>query len=173
MKFAVVSDSHGHLDQVVRLAERLITADIRHVIHLGDDYDDAVPLIQAGLEVRRVPGVFSPYYQDPSVANRQFVEWGGLKLLLTHSEAPHDLDRPEDEDPAELARRERPDLVLFGHTHIPTIEERDGRLWINPGHLKPEDKKGAPPSCAAVDTGSRPPRITILGLEDNQVRWEK
>ena len=87
MKFAVISDSHGHTDNVGRLAVRLNRAGIKTAIHLGDDYDDASALLAAGLEVLRVPGVFSDYYQDPSIPNRVVTEIGDLKVMLTHADS--------------------------------------------------------------------------------------
>ena len=167
MKIAIVSDSHGHTANVGRLAARLVRAGIRQAVHLGDDYDDAAALLAAGLDVTRVPGVYSEYYQDPAVPNRMIAEFGGLRLLLTHAPTTHENDRPEDGDPVEIAAREKPDLVLFGHTHLPVVEKRDGVLWVNPGHLKPEDKKGAPPTYAVIDTDFSPPGIRILTLEDD------
>ena len=173
MKFAVMSDSHGHTDNVSRLAARLIQSGIRTAIHLGDDYDDAEALREAGLELIRVPGVFSPYYQDPAIPNRIITELGGLKIMLTHADAPHENDRPEDRDPSGLAADEKPDLVFFGHSHRPALEDREGILWVNPGHLKPEDKKGAPPSYAVIDTDMTPPQVQILALEDDRALLER
>ncbi|MDY6852441.1 MAG: metallophosphoesterase family protein [Thermodesulfobacteriota bacterium] len=172
MKFAVMSDSHGHIENVERLAARLVKAGVRHAVHLGDNYDDASPLIAAGLEVLRVPGVYSEWYQDPNIPNRLLTELGGLKILLTHTDAPHKNDGPADEDPARTAEFEKPDLVLFGHTHLPAIEKRQGVLWVNPGHLKPEDKKGAPPSYAVVDTSAQPFKVWILAFEDGGALME-
>ena len=168
MQFAVVSDSHGHTDNVAALAERLKAAGIRQAIHLGDDYDDAAALLDAGLEVLRVPGVFSDYYRDPNVPNRLVVTIGGLKILMTHADSPHKNDLETDEAPMDLARREQPDLVLFGHSHLPAIEDREGIIWLNPGHLKPEDKKGSPPTYAVVDTEGDAFSIKILNFETGE-----
>lgn len=173
MIFAVVSDSHGEIKNVGRLAVRLNRAGIKTALHLGDDYQDAGALLAAGLEVLRVPGVYSEYYRKPDIPNRLVTELSGLKIMLTHSDQPHENDLPEDRDPAELAAEEKPDLVFFGHSHLPVIEERDGVVWVNPGHLKAEDKKGSPPSYALVDASAGPPRVTILSLEDETVLMEK
>ncbi|MBU2546890.1 MAG: YfcE family phosphodiesterase [Proteobacteria bacterium] len=173
MIFAVVSDTHGHGDNVDRLAERLTRAGVRRVVHLGDDYDDAESLMAAGFEVVRVPGVFSDYYRAPEIPNRLLCEIGGLTVLLTHTDAPHKNDTPDDEDPAVIASREKPDLVLFGHTHLPAVETREGGLWVNPGHLKSEDKKGVPPSYALIDTDARPFGVRILALDDGRVLMER
>jgi putative phosphoesterase len=169
MKLAVVSDSHGHTENVGRLAARLNKLGVRTALHLGDDYDDAASLLAAGLDLKRVPGVFSDYYRDPDTPNRLSLEMGGLRMLLTHAPEPHDNDLPEDGDPAEIASRDKPDLVLYGHTHLPAVEDRGGVLWVNPGHLKPEDKKGAPPTFAVIDAAADPPAISILRLEDGTV----
>jgi len=169
MKLGVVSDSHGHTENVRALADCLLEKGVRRVFHLGDD---AEVLLAAGLTVDRVPGVFSGYYQNPEVPNRLLVTAGGCRILLTHSEKPHPNDLPGDLAPETLAERERPDLVFFGHSHQPVIEDRDGIAWVNPGHLKPEDKKGAPPSYAVINTETRPVRIQILALEDDRVLME-
>ncbi|MEW5721999.1 MAG: YfcE family phosphodiesterase [Thermodesulfobacteriota bacterium] len=173
MRFAVISDSHGHTDNVGRLAARLSRTGIRQAVHLGDEYEDAAPLLAVGLEVLRVPGVFAAQYQDPEIPNRIVTDLGGIKVMLTHADAPDKHDRPDDHPPAEMAAAERPDLVLFGHSHLPAIEVRDGILWVNPGHLKPEDKKGAPPSYAVVDTDARPFKVRILAFEDERVLLER
>ena len=173
MKFAVISDSHGHVENVARLAGRLLRSGISLAIHLGDDFDDAEALLAGGMEVIRVPGVYSDHYRDPAVPNRILTDLGGLKLLLTHADAPHKNDGPEDGDPAEIATREKPDMVLFGHSHLPVVEKRAGVLWVNPGHLKPEDKKGAPPSYAVIDTDTRPAGVSILALEDDRLILER
>ena len=71
--------------------------------------------------------------------------------------------------PAQMAREEKPDLVLYGHSHLPLIDERDGIVWVNPGHLKTMDKKGAPPSYAVIDIRESWFHIRILALADDRV----
>ncbi len=51
MLVAVVSDSHGNLEGIRRLAAELKTLGVTKVLHLGDDYRDTAPLTEAGLEV--------------------------------------------------------------------------------------------------------------------------
>jgi len=71
--------------------------------------------------------------------------------LITHTECCHENDLPDDIKPEELVSKKAVDVVLYGHTHIPRIEQRQSALYINPGHLKTEDKKGYPPTIAVVD----------------------
>ena len=54
----------------------------------------------------------------------------GRKFLIHHIVQPQDLADP-------LKRRiarEKPDLVVFGHTHKPFHEMIDGILFFNPGY---------------------------------------
>jgi putative phosphoesterase len=172
MKFLVVSDSHGCLDNLKYLAAKLKREGITHAFHLGDDYDDALALIDSGMDVFRVPGVFSPYYKDTTVPNRLVVELDGKKFMLTHTQKPHENDLDEDADPTDMAQAEHPEIVFYGHTHLPAVEHRDGVTWVNPGHLKVEDKKGSPASYALVDTDADPVKVQILALEDDRVLME-
>jgi len=151
MRIGVVSDSHKNLDNLKSAAGKLIEERVQAIIHLGDDYDDAKVLEEFPVEVVKIPGVFSTYYQDPGIPNRLVREFGGVKTLMTHAPTPHKNDPPDELSPKELIDRERIKVILYGHTHIPQIKENTGVLWVNPGHLQKEDKRGFPPSFAVVD----------------------
>jgi len=163
IKLMAISDSHGETD-MVRDAGRLARArGVTLALHLGDDLEDAAPLMKMGLEVRGVHGVFSPHYLKPEPPNRLLVRVGdALSFLLTHSPLPHQHDRPEDGPPEAVARRMGARVILYGHTHAPDITERDGLLWVNPGHLKREDKRGWPPTIAWLDVEGASLNIEII-----------
>ena len=144
----VVSDTHGNREGMLLLAERLRSLGVEILLHLGDDYRDLATLAQAGLKVIGVPGVYCPEYRNPKIPNRQVVELGGLKFFLTHTETRHPYDDPQDSDP-EMTCYEV-DAVLFGHTHAPGLEERQGVPWINPGHLRNRTDRGHPPTFALL-----------------------
>ncbi len=151
MRIGVVSDSHKNLDNLKSAVHKLIKEKVQVIVHLGDDYDDAKVLEEFEVEVVRIPGVFSTYYQDPQIPNRLVREFGGVKTLITHAPTPHKNDPPGELSPQELIDRERIKVTLYGHTHIPQIKEKTGVLWVNPGYLQKEDKRGSPPSFAVVD----------------------
>lgn len=151
MKVGVVSDSHGNLPYLKKAAQRLKKERVEIIIHLGDDYDDAKLLSEYCPKLIRIPGVFSSYYHDPRIPNRLIQEFGAFKVLLSHTSSSHPNDLPQDPKPEKLIANKQVDVVFYGHTHIPTLEIKEGLLWINPGHLKSEDKKGHSPSFAVVD----------------------
>ena len=152
MILGVFSDSHGNVDYLETAASHAVrkgSADV--LVHLGDNYDDAKVLRQFGKRLIQVPGVFSPQYQTPTLANRILETFGPWNVLLTHTPEKHPNDLPTDLDPAELVRNRTVQVVLHGHTHMPRIEQSQGLWWINPGHLKPHDKKNHPASFALLE----------------------
>jgi putative phosphoesterase len=167
MLVGVVSDTHGNRRGMGLLAERLKDLGVELVLHLGDDYRDLVVLEQAGLKVLGVPGMYCREYADPSVSNRRVVELGGVKILLTHAPQVHRLDLPGDPDPERPAPDVR--IVLYGHTHIPALEEKEGALWANPGHLRDRVDKGYPPTFGLLRLSRREVAMEVLRLEDGEI----
>ena len=164
MIVGVVSDTHGNREGMLLLAERLKFLGVQTLLHLGDDYQDLVTLAQAGLEVLGVPGLYCPEYRNPDIPNRMVVELEGLKFLLTHTQTRTGYDGPGDPDP-EMACYEV-DAVLFGHTHAPALEERQGIAWINPGHLRHRTDRGHPPSFAVLHISPSELKVQVHRLLD-------
>jgi uncharacterized protein len=165
MVVGVVSDTHGNVQGMRRLADKLKARGVSTVLHVGDDYRDLNTLQEMGLEVMGVPGVYCREYADPDVPNRLVLELGGLKLLLTHTEDRNRYDGPGDPDPRVLAREVQ--IVLFGHTHAPVMEDRQGVLWLNPGHLKDRRDRGHPSSFGLLTLSPAEVGVEIRRLEDD------
>mgnify|MGYP000173802892 CR=1 FL=1 len=170
MRVSVVSDSHGETVNLKKAVEWLVkNENVGMVIHLGDDSDDAKVIDEFKVEVLKVPGVFENHYKNPSIPNRIIREFEGWKVLISHTEKSHENDLPSDLKPEKLVEEKAVDVVLHGHTHIPRIEEKDGVLFINPGHLKTVDKKGYPPSFAIIDFEKESLKVKIIGLDGREV----
>jgi putative phosphoesterase len=151
MRIGLLSDSHGNIPYIKKVGRYLKEkAKVDLIVHLGDEFEDADVLDELGIEIMKVPGVFSSCYQDPATPNRLIVEIEGVKLLITHSCTSHPNDLPEDGIPADIVKEDNIKAVFYGHTHVPKIEDKDGVVWINPGHLQESDKKGNPASFAIV-----------------------
>ena len=149
MKIGVISDTHGFLDPRV---EKIFQG-VEHILHAGDIGD---PMIE--LELKMVApvtvvlgntdtGLNFPLTAMPVVAQKKF--------LVHHIVNPHAL-------PVDLTlklAREKPDAVIFGHTHKAFAETVGGIFYFNPGYAgKP--KPGAERSVA------------ILHLENGAIRHE-
>lgn len=171
MRVGVVSDTHGNQKGMGLLANRLKSLGIETLLHLGDDYRDVATLVQSGLKVLGVPGLYCPEYRDPLIPNRQVVELGGLKFLLTHTEMRHPHDGPGDPDPVRLSFKV--DVVLYGHTHAPHLEKRQGVVWINPGHLRDRADRGHPPTFALLQISPAELKVQLHRLADRKLIQEK
>jgi putative phosphoesterase len=125
MRIAVISDTHNFLDPRIPT----LFAGVDHILHGGDI---GMPILLLELEQIAPVTAVGGNTDDPGFRYRstQAVELGGRKFLVHHIVNPH---APADPLRARLAR-ERPDVVVFGHTHKPFSETLGGTLFFNPGY---------------------------------------
>ena len=141
----VVSDSHGNTELLRRVALNMVKEQaVTTIVHLGDEHSDVEVLSDLDAEIITVPGVFHPDYRNPDIANRIIRSFCGWVFMLSHTDTPHQNDLVGDPDPEEAVNYRKVDVLLFGHTHIPVVEVRNGVLCVNPGNLKDDDKKHGP-----------------------------
>lgn len=125
----VVADTHGLLRPEALRA--LAGSDV--ILHAGDIGErgviEALGAIAPVLAVRgNVDGGWARLLPE-----RRALELGGARVLLLHDRA---LVGPEPFAAApRRARAER--VIVFGHSHQPLAERRDGLLWFNPGSCGP------------------------------------
>lgn len=171
MRLGLISDTHGELENLREAIKQLTREhNVEKIVHLGDEWEDAAVFreLPAGVETLQVPGIYAREYREPAVPNRIVREIAGWRILFTHTPAAAANDLPGDPDPAELAAAHKIDVVAYGHTHIPSVEERDYVLWINPGHLKTMDKKGRAPSYAVLDLREGEIEVRIVDLKSQE-----
>ncbi|MBD3316150.1 MAG: hypothetical protein GF344_10205 [Chitinivibrionales bacterium] len=157
MRIGIVSDTHRNKEGLERAVDWLQNRQrIVSLYHLGDDYEDVIDLADTGLEVVQVPGIYHPKYRDgtlPKVVRETVL---GLRVVLVHCLGK---DLP-DED------RSVTDIILHGHTHHPDITVVDGRLTMNPGHLKSHRDKSIDPSFGFLDIQERSVRAVIYAAKE-------
>ena len=125
MRIGIISDTHNYFDP--RLPH--LFARVNHILHGGDI---GMPAILLELEqiapVTAVTGnTDDPGFHYPPTA---VVELAGRKFLVQHIVNPQSLADPIR---ARIAR-ERPEMVVFGHTHKPFSEIIGGTRLFNPGY---------------------------------------
>jgi uncharacterized protein len=165
MLLGILSDTHGNVEAIQEVASRFVAARVNQVLHLGDDYLDILFLEAANLKVLAVPGLYCPEYRDPTIPNRRIENLAGVKILMMHTPGASRFDQPGDWD---LEERAQVDIVLYGHTHVPSIHEEEGVLWVNPGHLKAHDRRGYPLSYALMHLNRPTVDVQILSLATGQ-----
>ena len=134
-----------------RLLPYLEEADL--ILHAGDLLDPAL-LDELALfaPVRAVRGNVDPPEVDlPETLEFRF---GGAKVAMIHDSGRKEGRRRR------LARRfPEARVIVFGHSHIPSLEDEDGLLLLNPG--SPTDKRRQPEHTFA-----------LLRVERGEVRAE-
>ena len=146
----VISDTHG----LIRPQAVAALAGSDLIIHAGDVGKPEV-LERLG-ELAPTFGVRGNIDIDSWAARlplTQRVEAGGLALFVLHEIAQLDLD------PASAGFA----AVVFGHSHRPLIETRDGVLFLNPGSAGPRRFR-LPITIARIRVSDRQMRPEIVEL---------
>ena len=121
MKLAILSDTHGLLRPEV--AEYLNKADA--ILHGGDiNRQSIVDELRQYAPLYIVRGNNDKEWAE-AIPHDLTVTLGGVTFYMVHNkkEIPTDLSGV--------------DVVVFGHSHKYVQEEKDGRLWLNPGSCGP------------------------------------
>lgn len=127
MRVLVVSDSHGRVDNMIRAVER-VQPD--YVLHLGDCQRDMEALRREfpGLAMEGVPGNCDWGSCDQP---ERLIELGGVRILLLHGHTRNVKSSPM---AAMYAAKEcGAQVLLFGHTHRPLVDNDGTLLTLNPG----------------------------------------
>ena len=155
MKIGVISDTHGFLDPRVEK----IFAGVDHILHAGDiGYAALILELEFIAPVTAVLGNNDAELSF-SFKETQSVELAQRKIMVHHIVNPFELA----EKIGNRIRRERPNVVVFGHTHKKFSETVNGILFFNPGYAgKP--KFGADRSVAILDCDKNGIRHTFIPL---------
>ncbi len=146
MKVLIVSDTHRHNENFVKAVER--TAPIDLVVHCGDIEGSELFISQAaGCPVQMVAGNNDFFSELPGELTFKI---GALQVWVTHGH--HYYVSMGTEFIIEEARARGVDVVMYGHTHRPSIEYRAGIVVLNPGSLSYPRQDGRRPSYIVMET---------------------
>ncbi len=131
MRIGVVSDTHGLFDPAI--ARHL--AGVDHIFHAGDiGHSDVVEQLVRIAPVTAVSGNVDGF-EASGFPVEQVIELAGHRVAVYHRlyEGGR-LTRAG----AEFLARTRPSICVYGHTHQPKVEWKDGVLLFNPGSAGPK-----------------------------------
>lgn len=145
MKILVVSDTHGQHKNLDTILER--EKDIDLFIHLGDVeggefYIDAV----VECEKHIVKGN-NDFFSDLPREEEFYI--GKYKVFITHGHSYYVSLDPEYIRQEGKARGA--DIVMFGHTHKPFLEQYPEITVLNPGSLSYPRQNGKQPSYMIIE----------------------
>ncbi len=126
VSIGLISDTHGWLDPF--LLEAFKSVD--HIVHAGDiGHESVLEQLRAVAPVCVIRGNIDGgdlrFYEEEEV-----LQAGGKRIGVRH--ICGNPFRPNRAVKAFIAR-ERLDVLVCGHSHIPVIQKVQGALWINPG----------------------------------------
>jgi len=116
----VISDTHG----LLRPEAMDALAGSRYIVHGGDVGREAV--LQTLERIAPVTAVRGNTDVEPwteRLPKTNVLEAGGIRIYAVHDIAELDIDPVA----AGMA------VVVYGHTHRPAMEHRDGVMYLNPG----------------------------------------
>ena len=120
----VIADTHGLLRP--EAIEALEGCDL--IVHAGDVGDEAIlDVLDEIAPVTAVRGNMDRGELGRRLPLTEVVSAGDATLYLIHIVEELDLD------PVAAGF----DAVIYGHTHEPALDRRDGVLWLNPGSAGP------------------------------------
>lgn len=163
MKIGVISDTHfqdiaSGIASLQQLAEYVFPG-VDVILHAGDVVNADVLLALADRTVHVVRGNMDPVL--PGVPVRKIIEIGGFRIGLIHGWGP----------PATLEERvlrefrdDRLDCLVFGHSHYPLCQRREGLLLFNPG--SPTDRRRAPFHSVGILELGKEIQGRIIRLDD-------
>ena len=151
LRIGVISDTHG----LLRPQALQALAGAHHLLHAGDvGSADVLKRLSALAPLTAVRGNNDTAAWANGLGETGVVHVGRTSIFVLHEIAQ--LRR------VQLPLRAR--VVVYGHSHQPVIEERDGVLYLNPGSAGPRRFK-LPVSVAELvvgDDGSVAARIHEL-----------
>lgn len=156
----VLSDTHATSGTELTGAAETAVDDADTVLHTGDFMTEAVldSFRDAADEFRGVHG----NNDDPSVTHRlpetTTFEYAGVRIAATHR------SRSGTTGLTMLGRQQNADLVVFGHSHRPTVEELDDLTLLNPGsHAQPRGARQSFAVLEPAETGLEGRLLTVKG----------
>lgn len=149
MKIGVISDTHDFFDQKLPT----IFEGVDHILHAGDV---GLPWILLELEhIAPVTAVLGNTDAGMPYKETEIVQLAGRKFLVHHIV---DLHNPSETLQRRLAR-DKPDVVVFGHSHKPFNQTIGGILYFNPGY-------------AGKERFGHPRSVAILRCDEKEIRAE-
>lgn len=166
MKILIVSDTHGINSNLREVIKKVKSIDL--LIHLGDfesETDSIESLVRCPVEMVCGNNDFSCDLEYEKIINIK-----NYKILLTHGHrhgVHYDLKKLRD-----VAKIYNADIVMYGHTHRPQIEEIGGIWAVNPGSISLPRQENRKPSYIIMDIDhSGTAHFTLNYLNKPRKRW--
>ena len=151
MLIGVLSDTHGLLRPELLPA----LAGVDHILHAGDVGDPEILTALARIApLTALRGNIDTHGPNSLLPTTEAIELAGCLIYMLHSLDDLDLNPHA----AGIG------VVIYGHSHQPSIEHRQGVLYLNPGSAGPR-RFNLPITYALLRIQNAHPQAEILPLD--------
>jgi uncharacterized protein len=150
-RVGLISDTHGLLRPeavtFLRGSDRIVHAGDIGGAHVLTELNALAPVTAVRGNIDKGPWA-------EAIADTEILQVDDVVIYVIHDIAELDLDP--------VAARFR--VVVFGHSHQPSVRERDGVLYVNPGSSGPRRFK-LPVAVAELEVDGRSVRAKLVELK--------
>jgi putative phosphoesterase len=155
MRIGVISDTHD----LLRPKAMAVLRGCDHILHGGDiTQANVLEALEALAPVTAVRGNNDRGAWAARLRETELVELGAIRIYMIHDLARIDIDPPA----------AGVQVVVSGHSHRPSIRERGGVLFVNPGSAGPRRFK-LPIALAELVVGDGNVSARLIDLETGAV----
>jgi putative phosphoesterase len=156
MKILVISDTHGDTNKAEEAIR--LNKEVSLIIHLGDYFRDAQKLSSLFPDIPMEYIYGNSDFMIDDVPAEKMLDVCGKKIFITHG---HRYSVKWDyEKLFKKAEEQHADMLLFGHTHVPDIIEKDKYCILNPGSTSdPRDDSDESYAIIEIENGKVSPKI--------------
>jgi hypothetical protein len=152
LRVAIVSDTHG----LLRPQAKIFAGTCDYVIHGGDIGSKAIlDQLSALAPLFAVKGNNDRQAWAAHLPETEMIRIGGVFVYIIHDIAQLDIE----------PHAAGVQVIVSGHSHKPSIDERDGILYINPGSCGPK-RFTQPISMAEMIVGGTRVRARTVELTE-------
>lgn len=141
MKIGIISDTHRYTPERCAIPEWIEKAfeGVDLIVHAGDiEHSNFITNLEYIAPVYAVKGNCDPYNSENPISRSINIGCGYLTVAHRPKDAMNAIDI-------------HTKVLVYGHTHIATVNQEDDLLIINPGSAY-EPRSGMPPSVAILNT---------------------
>ena len=152
MRIGVISDTHGYLPSQALKSLK----DVDLIIHAGDiDTPDILKMLKKIAPVKAVRGNMDRGKWADKLPQEEYITIGQVVIFALHDLYLLDLD------PAAAGI----DAVIYGQSHRPQKESKDGVVYLNPGSAS-QPRHNYPPTVAIITISDRLLNIEFVEIAD-------
>jgi putative phosphoesterase len=151
VRIGVISDTHG----LLRPEALTALTGVEHILHAGDIGNiEILEALKSIAPVTAIRGNIDNHGPCANLPATEAIELAGCLIYIIHAIADIDI-KPEAAGVS---------LVIYGHSHNPSIDQRNKVLYLNPGSAGPR-RFSKPVTVALVNIKAGRPHAGIIDLQ--------